>query len=215
MLDLFQVQQRYARNPDVVIIAVHNRTASSLDEAYAKSAVAREKLWGGHEFPFRVALDDGRFCRACGISGIPAVLMIGRDGVVARRFWHAGVKGFEQEIDNLLGQVVAVAPSAVTPSPATTQAFPATQPSTHPASEPSGDQTSRQSTAPVVTDFSSPTGATLSYFNACEAGDASAAKDAAFCDAAGVREIDASIAARAAHRFYLAALQKAFRQIGC
>ena len=206
MLDLFQVQQRYVRNPDVVIIAVHNRTATSLDDAYAKSAVAREKLWGGHEFPFRVALDDGRFFRACGISGIPAVLMIGRDGFVARRFWHAGVKGFNQEIDNLLAQTVAAPPTTATPanaatSPATTQAVATTLPTSERSTTPT--------TAPAA-DFSSPKAAVLSYFSALEAGDASAAKEAAFCDAAAVREVDASIAARTAQLAYDAALHKRF-----
>ena len=70
-VNLFQVHQRYLHNPDVVIIAVHNRIAPTLNDAYAKSSVARKKLWGGTEFPFPVALDDGRMYRAYGISGIP------------------------------------------------------------------------------------------------------------------------------------------------
>jgi thiol-disulfide isomerase/thioredoxin len=108
MPKLFPIQQKYRNNPDLVIIAVHSPIASSLEEAYAKCAVARAKLWPGGELPFRVALDSSGKNRrsgtmaSLGVAGVPTTILIDRDGNVSQRFWHAGVPGFAEAVDRLM-----------------------------------------------------------------------------------------------------------------
>ena len=82
------VRRRIVTN--LVIIAVHAPNAKNLDEAYAKCATIRQRLWKGfEELPFRVALDsDPRTgtLAAFGIHGVPNTLVIDKNGKIAH--WH-------------------------------------------------------------------------------------------------------------------------------
>jgi thiol-disulfide isomerase/thioredoxin len=103
---LVKLHEQYKDNPNLVIIAVHAPNAKNLDEAYAKFATTRQRLWKGfEELPFRVALDsDPRTgtLAAFGIHGVPNTLVIDKNGILAKRFYHAGIPGFAEEIDKML-----------------------------------------------------------------------------------------------------------------
>jgi thiol-disulfide isomerase/thioredoxin len=116
MPELFAVQKKYKNNDDLVIIAVHSGIANTLDEAFEKCEKMRRKIWRGEDFPFRVALDtnDG-FMKALGIRGVPTLLVVDRDGNLARRFYTADDPGFRDEIARLLN----TPPKSENPSPTT------------------------------------------------------------------------------------------------
>lgn len=84
----------------LVIIAIHDDSVGSIAEMDRKLAATRQKLWGGRDLPFLVALDGGGPTRivhsaashpgattaAYGIQSFPTTLLVGRNGTLLREF---------------------------------------------------------------------------------------------------------------------------------
>ena len=104
--DLVRVADRYARQ-GLAVIAVHDPSVSSVEEMDEKMKDVPKKYWGGKDPLLPTVLDaggDDGICKAYGISGVPAMIVIDQKGRVVRRFHHAGDPEFEREVARLLGQ---------------------------------------------------------------------------------------------------------------
>lgn len=113
---LMSLHERYAED-GLVIIAVHDDSASSIEDLDQKLKETRESLWRGRDLAFPVALDGGgrtmipdRIGRqtsgattaAYGVDSWPTTVLINRDGVVVQAIDLADEEA-ETQIASLLG----------------------------------------------------------------------------------------------------------------
>jgi RNA polymerase sigma factor (sigma-70 family) len=98
--DLARLADRY-KDKGLAVLTIHDGSADSIEEVDRKVPEAVKRK-AGH---LPVALDGkgatGVF-RAYGIHAVPAVILIDRDGVVVRRFHHAGDPELDTEVARLL-----------------------------------------------------------------------------------------------------------------
>lgn len=96
MPGLMSLHDRYA-DEGLVVIAVHDDSAESIEDMDQKLMMTREKLWRGRDLPFLVALDgggrtvipgpsgrqtSGATTAAYGVDSWPTTVLINRDGVL-------------------------------------------------------------------------------------------------------------------------------------
>jgi thiol-disulfide isomerase/thioredoxin len=109
---LMELHERFAER-GLVIIAIHADNVESIEGLDQKLARPLERLWGGGEIPFPVALDGGgqieipqRNARtwgathaAYGISSWPTYVLVGRDGHVVGQ---VRFEALQEQIERLL-----------------------------------------------------------------------------------------------------------------
>ncbi|HEX4796899.1 MAG TPA: TlpA disulfide reductase family protein [Humisphaera sp.] len=114
MPDLMALHDQF-KDKGLVIIAVHNDTADSIEDMDRKLDETRHKQWAGRDLPFPIALDGGGETRftgsslttygattaAYGIQSFPTSLLIGPDGVVIREL-DVRKASTRSEIENYL-----------------------------------------------------------------------------------------------------------------
>ena len=118
MPELMKLDDEF-RSKGLVIIAVHNDTADSIEDMDTKLEKVRHQAWtgwGDRDLPFRVALDgggptrikfssataDGATSAAYGIEKWPTLIAIGRDGRVLGRM--PGSPDLRSQVQKLLGE---------------------------------------------------------------------------------------------------------------
>ncbi len=103
---------------DLVILAVHDATLTSIDDVLAKTAAAKKELWKGRDLPFRIALaghdtaqpheEDnatrGQAIADYGIDSFPTTLLIDRDGKIVTRLNHGDFADTKKQIDQAFGK---------------------------------------------------------------------------------------------------------------
>jgi thiol-disulfide isomerase/thioredoxin len=114
MPSLMKLHDVYSKH-GLVIIAVHDDSVASVSELDERLAAIRERLWGGRDLPFLVALDgggkielegasvkaNGATTAAYDIRSFPRSILIDPDGKVVRVF-EAGSPEAVQELEKLL-----------------------------------------------------------------------------------------------------------------
>ena len=124
MPELMKLHDRF-KDKGLVIVAVHDDTAESIEDMDRKLETVRKQVWNGRDLPFLVALDGGGPTRvrgtsltvsgattaAYGIAQFPTTLLVGPDGKVVRKLKlhdpaeHAEI---EKRVAELVGQPRAV-----------------------------------------------------------------------------------------------------------
>jgi len=101
MPSLMDLHARYA-DEGVTIIAVHDPSVSSIAEIdrLLADAKVKERLWGGRDLPFLVALDGGQTTRMYGIESFPTTLLINREGILVGKI---GTLNDWRRLDELMG----------------------------------------------------------------------------------------------------------------
>jgi thiol-disulfide isomerase/thioredoxin len=88
MPKLFELQKKYG-NDGLVVIGVHDRTASSIEEMDRKSLRWKTGPWKNQDPPYRIALEgrgpNGTF-EAFGITAVPEMVLIDRQGNLVAEF---------------------------------------------------------------------------------------------------------------------------------
>lgn len=99
----------------LVIIAVHNDTADSIEEMDSKLANIRKKYWDGQDLPFLVALDGGGTTKikgtnetakgattaTYGVTSFATTVLIDREGRVVKQFYPSSRK-HRAELERML-----------------------------------------------------------------------------------------------------------------
>jgi len=100
---LFKLQGQHAEK-DLTIIAIHDRSGQTLAEAYQRSETARQKAFGGREFPYRSTIDvmARGTLEAYGVEMWPTVLVIDREGKLARIFHRIDSPEFLTAVEGLI-----------------------------------------------------------------------------------------------------------------
>lgn len=115
MPHLVELQRKFAGQP-LEILALHDQSVRSRAEYDMKIAADRRFVWGGHELPFRVALDrpdprqsdeldpigSGATIARYAIKGFPTVFVIDRDGKIVERVWFSDHERLESLVRKLL-----------------------------------------------------------------------------------------------------------------
>jgi thiol-disulfide isomerase/thioredoxin len=117
MPNLMKIHDAYPEK-DLVIIAVHDATLTSLDQLHERTKEAKKTLWGDRDLPFRIALAgggatkiegtdlnaNGQVIADYGITSFPTTLLIDRQGNVVTRLNHANLEEAKKRIDELLAK---------------------------------------------------------------------------------------------------------------
>jgi thiol-disulfide isomerase/thioredoxin len=98
MPELMKLHDQF-KDKGLVVVAVHDDTAESIEDMDRKLVAVRKETWGGRDLPFLVALDGGGATRIrgtsitasgkttarFGITQFPTTLLIGPDGTVLKK----------------------------------------------------------------------------------------------------------------------------------
>ncbi len=96
MPELAQLHEKY-KDKGLVIIAVHDGSATDIADMMAKLERPKKEIWGGKDLPFLIALDSGKVgpgdtaygsgdaTAAYGITSFPTQVLIDKDGNVVGR----------------------------------------------------------------------------------------------------------------------------------
>lgn len=120
MPHLVELQRKFAGRP-LEILALHDQSVQSRAEYDRKIAAARRHFWGGHDLPFRVALDrpdprksderdpigSGTTIERYEIKGFPTVFVIDRDGTIVDQVWFSDHERLESLVRKLLEKAEA------------------------------------------------------------------------------------------------------------
>lgn len=115
MPELMELYEQY-KDKGVVIIAVHDDSAESIEDMDRKLEKARKEIWGGRDLPFLVALDGGgatpvegrdqtargATTAAYGINSFPTQIVIDKEGKVVGRL---SGRSKTEMLDKLLSDV--------------------------------------------------------------------------------------------------------------
>jgi thiol-disulfide isomerase/thioredoxin len=115
MPELMELYEQY-KDKGVVIIAVHDDSADSIEDMDRKLEKARKEIWGGKDLPFLVALDGGgetpvegrdqtargATTAAYGINSFPTQIVIDKEGKVVGRL---SGRSKTEMLDKLLSDV--------------------------------------------------------------------------------------------------------------
>lgn len=104
MPGLMALHDAYA-DGGLVVIAIHDDSADTIAQVDEQVAGARDRLWGGRDLPFLVALDgEGATTAAYDIHSFPTTLLIDREGrLVGEIGTGLSREQAESEIAKLLG----------------------------------------------------------------------------------------------------------------
>ncbi len=117
MPEMMALHDKY-KDRGLVIIGVHDDSADSIEEVDSKLTATREKVWGGRDLPFLVALDGGGMTKiegaddqsgrgattaAYGVRSFPTHVLIDRAGNVVGRF-NPHASDADERIEALLRQ---------------------------------------------------------------------------------------------------------------
>jgi hypothetical protein len=103
---------------DVVIIAVHDSTLSTMAKLLEKTAQSKQQQWGDRDLPFRIALAgaatvtegekqptaNGQVIADYGIREFPTTLLIDQQGKLVARLDPHDVETTKKRINELLGR---------------------------------------------------------------------------------------------------------------
>lgn len=117
MPNLMKIYDAYSEK-DVVIIAVHDGTVTSIDQINKQTETAKKNIWGGRDLPFRIALAgggptavedtetkaNGQAIADYGINSFPTTLLIDKQGNLVTRLNHSDLEDTTKRIDKLLGK---------------------------------------------------------------------------------------------------------------
>jgi thiol-disulfide isomerase/thioredoxin len=111
MPELAELHEKY-KDKGLVIIAVHDGSATDIADMMAKLERPKKEIWGGKDLPFLIALDSGKVgpgdtaygsgdtTAAYGITGFPTQVLIDKDGNVVGR-------STKDRLEELLGNPVS------------------------------------------------------------------------------------------------------------
>lgn len=102
------------KDKGLVIIAVHDASATDLEDMKAKLEKPKKEVWGGKDLPFLVALDgpgkpvapegkpygSGATTAAYGITGFPTQVLIDKDGNVVGRVGKGQIEKLLSELNS-------------------------------------------------------------------------------------------------------------------
>jgi thiol-disulfide isomerase/thioredoxin/protocatechuate 3,4-dioxygenase beta subunit len=117
MPNLMKIYDAYPEK-DVVIIAVHDATVTSIDQMNKQTETAKKNIWGSRDLPFRIALAgggptavegteakaNGQTIADYGINSFPTTLLINQQGNLVTRLNHSDLEDTKKRIDKLLGK---------------------------------------------------------------------------------------------------------------
>jgi thiol-disulfide isomerase/thioredoxin len=110
--ELMALHDQY-KDKGLVIIAVHDASATDLKDMKAKLERPKKEIWNGRDLPFLVALDgadkpgpgdnpygSGDTTAAYGITGFPTQVLIDKDGNVVGREWKGRIEQMLGALDH-------------------------------------------------------------------------------------------------------------------
>jgi thiol-disulfide isomerase/thioredoxin len=120
MPHLVELQRKFEGRP-LAIIALHDQSVQSRAEYDRMIAPARQRIWGGHDLPFRVLLDrvdpetpadrvpegNGTTIQRYGIEGFPTLCVLDQDGMMVGRVGHWEHDRLESLVRELLHKAKA------------------------------------------------------------------------------------------------------------
>jgi len=115
MPKLVELNRKFQGRP-LAIVALHDQSVQTREQYDRKIAPARERLWGGHDLPFRVLVDradpknpddvgpegTGTTIARYGITGFPTLFVIDRDGTMIGQVGHSEHDRLESRVRQLV-----------------------------------------------------------------------------------------------------------------